>query len=122
MTERSHAPTTGTGSCKRRQSSAFTSPSFACNLFRTVCRTTVNRPFRVVPQMCVKPRKLNVSGFPKPARRRFSAAEAPNSSSRVFSRVQLQVELCESLAQFRQEPLGIRSVFKPHEEVIRVPD
>jgi hypothetical protein len=42
----------------------FDVPSFACSLFRIVCLTTVNRPFRFFPQMCVKPRKLNVSGFP----------------------------------------------------------
>ena len=110
-TERSHAPTTGTGSCKRRQSSAFTSPSFACNLFRIVCRSTVNRPFRVFPQMCVKPRKLNVSGFPKPARCRSSAAEATELHQARLLGVQLQAELRKPLAQLRQELLGIRTVF-----------
>ncbi len=70
----------------RRRSSALTSLSFACSLFRIVCLTTVNRPLLLFfPQICVKPRKLNVSGFPLPARRRFSAANGPNSSSRVFS-------------------------------------
>jgi len=33
-------------------------------------------------------------------------------------RVQLQVELCESLAQLSHEPLGIRPVFEPHNEVV----
>src|SRR6266851_207359 len=32
------------GICMRRLSSAFTSPSLACNLSRIVCRSTVNRP------------------------------------------------------------------------------
>jgi hypothetical protein len=51
----------------RRRSSAFTSPNFACNRLRIVCRSTVNRPLLLLfPQMCVKPRKLNVSGFPSP--------------------------------------------------------
>ncbi len=36
-------------------------------------------------QMCVKPRKLNVSGFPSPRLCRLSIANGPNSSSRVFS-------------------------------------
>ena len=43
-TERSHLPTSGTGSCMRRRSSAFTSFSFACSRLRIVCRSTVNRP------------------------------------------------------------------------------
>ena len=58
----------------RRRSSALTSPRFAGNLSRIVCLTTVGRPFRFFPQICVKPRKVNVSGFPVPARRWFSAA------------------------------------------------
>jgi hypothetical protein len=62
----------------RRRSSAFTSRSFACSLFRIVCLTTVNRPFRFFPQMCVKPRTLNVSGFPWPAR---VDVAAPSSTS-----------------------------------------
>jgi hypothetical protein len=33
----------------------------------------------------VKPRKLDVSGFPKPRRARRSAAYRPNSIGRVFS-------------------------------------
>jgi hypothetical protein len=45
--------------------SAFTSFSFACNLLRMVCRRTVYIPLLLFfTQMCVKPRKLNVSGFP----------------------------------------------------------
>src|SRR5437667_3015936 len=35
--------------------------------------------------ICVKPRKLNVSGFPSPRRCRLLIANGPNSSSRVFS-------------------------------------
>src|SRR6266850_1751970 len=42
---------------------------------RIVCRRTVKRPLLLFfPQMCVKPRKLNVSGFPSPRCFRFSAA------------------------------------------------
>lgn len=62
-TERSHAPTSGMGSCRRRLSSVFTSLSFACNLLRIVCRSTVYRPFLFFPQMCVKPRKSKVSAL-----------------------------------------------------------
>ena len=49
-------------------------------------------------QMCVKPRKLNVSGFPSPRHSRWSIAKGPNSRSRVFSG-------CSSRLNFR-----IRSV------------
>jgi len=64
-TERNHLPTSGTGACIRRLSSAFTSLSLACNRARIVCRSTVNLPLlRFFPQMWVKPRKLKVSGLP----------------------------------------------------------
>ena len=39
----------------------------------------------VFPQQCVKPRKLNVSGFPSPRPRRFRSARRPNSMRRVLS-------------------------------------
>ena len=79
-------PPPGSGSCIRRCNSALTSVSFACNRLRIVCRRTVKRPLlRFVAQMCVKPRKLNVSGLPCPRFRRFSAANGPNSISRVLS-------------------------------------
>ena len=41
---------------------------------RIVCRRIVNPPFRVFAQVCVKPRKLKVSGFPAPRLTRFCAA------------------------------------------------
>ncbi len=63
---------------------------------RIVCRNTVNRPLLLVfPQMCVKPRKLNVSGFPVAALCRVVAANgripaaascrdaAPDRTSRI---------------------------------------
>ena len=79
----------------RRRSSAFTSFSFACNRLRTVCRNTVKHPeLLFFPQICVKPRKLNVSGFPSPRRWRSRTANGPNSSRRVFSG-------CSSRSNFR---------------------
>src|SRR5712691_9421075 len=43
------------GSCIRRLSSAFTSFSFVCILFRIVCRNTVNRPLLFFfTQICVQ--------------------------------------------------------------------
>src|SRR5437016_14530716 len=64
----------------------FTSFNFVCNLLRIVCRSTVYIPLLLFfTQICVKPRKLNVSGFPSPRRCRLLIANGPNSSSRVFS-------------------------------------
>jgi hypothetical protein len=60
-------------------------PRYKASRFLTVRRRSAKRPFRVLPQMCVKPRKSNVSGFRNPLRSRFEAAKRPNSISRVFS-------------------------------------
>src|SRR5258708_31341749 len=65
-TERRYAPTSGTALCRRRFSSALTALSLARHLWRIVCLSTVNLPCRVFAQLCVKPRKLKVSGFPSP--------------------------------------------------------
>jgi hypothetical protein len=70
----------------------FTSWSFLRNLLATVFRRTVNLPFRVLPHMCVKPRKSNVSGFPSPRLLRRSTAKRPNSMSQGLLGVQFQVE------------------------------
>src|SRR5881628_1618116 len=72
------------GRCRRRCNSPFTSWSLACHLERIVCRSTVKRPLRVFAQLCVKPRKLKVSGFPSPRPRRFWSANRPNSMRRVL--------------------------------------
>src|SRR5207249_3071366 len=114
-------PTTGIGSCNRRCSSAFTSLSFACTLFRIVCLTTVNRPLRFFPQMCVKPRKSNVSGFPGPARCRFSAAKGPNSSSRVFSGCSSRPNFVNRSRRSARNRSASARCWKPHDEVVRVP-
>ena len=82
----SQLPCLGMGSCIRRRRSAFTSFSFVCSLLRIVCRNTVNRPLRLFfTQLCVKPKKLNASGFPHPRHRRWTIACGPNSKSRVFT-------------------------------------
>jgi len=47
-------------------------------------RITKRSPFRVRAQMCVNPRKSNVSHFPVPCWRCRSEARRPNSISRVF--------------------------------------
>jgi hypothetical protein len=48
-------------------------------------RRTMNRPNPFFLQMCVKPRKSNVSGLPSPLRSRFCSANRPNSIRRVLS-------------------------------------
>ena len=67
---------------------------------------------RVFPQMCVKPRKLKVAGFPSPRLRPVWPHTAQRNQSR-FLRMQFQSELGEPLAQLGQEPLGLRLVWKP---------
>ena len=61
-------------------------------------------PVLDLPQICVNPRKSNVSGFPRPRAARRRAAYRPNSISRVLSGMQLQPELREPLAKIGQEP------------------
>jgi hypothetical protein len=51
---------------KSQLASVLDSASFARIRFETVTRFTQNRPFHDFPQICVKPRKSNVSSLPKP--------------------------------------------------------
>jgi hypothetical protein len=69
----------------RRLSWSLTILSFARIRFAIVIRLIQNRPLLDFPQMCVKPRKSNVSGLPRPRPARFAAANRPNSISRVLS-------------------------------------
>src|SRR6266581_2631376 len=113
-TERNHRPTSGMGSCMRRLSSILTSLSFACNRLRIVCRNTVNRPLLLFfPQMCVKPRKLNVSGFPSPRFLSVFGRERSELQQPRFLGMQPQTELAHSLDQFCPEPYGIRFPLEP---------
>ena len=101
---------------------ALISCSFARTLLRDVCRKTVNRPFRVFPQTCVKPRKSNVSGLPRPAAlsvRRRTGAEF--DQSRLVG-VQFEPVCRESVAEFGQESPGFLLVLKAHDEVVGVTD
>jgi hypothetical protein len=81
----SQRPCSGMGWCMRCLSWSLTRLSCARIRFEIVIRFTQNRPFPVVAQMCVKPRKSNVSGLPLPRRAWFEAANRPNSISRVLS-------------------------------------
>src|SRR2546425_935276 len=47
--------------------------------------------------------------------------EWPEFQQARLLRVQLQAELRESFTQLREEPLGVRPVLEPHDEVVRVP-
>ena len=83
-------------------------------------RRNANRFSLVCPQMCVKPRKVNVSGLPSPRRSRRSAAKRPNSITRVFSACSSRLNLAESLPQFFQEPPGVRFMLEADHEVVRI--
>src|SRR5438270_13310691 len=78
--------------------------------------------FRVVPHMCVKPRKLNTSGLPSPRCFRFLAACRPNSIRRVLSGCKLQPELLQALPPFLKKPLRVGTMFESHDDIIRVAD
>jgi len=59
-------PLLGIGWCMRRRSSPLISWSFVRMRSRLVLRLRRKRPWRDLPQMRVKPRKLKVSGLPRP--------------------------------------------------------
>ena len=65
-------------------SSFLTSCSLARIRLEIVTRRSPNRPSLVFPQMCVNPRKSDVSGLPRPRAFRRRAACRPNSISRVL--------------------------------------
>src|SRR6267378_8177451 len=107
------------GQCRRRLSWSLTSASFARIRFEIVTRLTQNRPFFDFPHMCVKPKKSNVSGLPKPRFPRRSAAYRPNSISRVLSGWEFQPKLREPLTKLHQEPLRVLLILEPDDEVVR---
>ena len=110
-TARRYRPWSGIGSCTRRHSSVLTSCGFACHLLRIVWHSTVNRPFRVFPQLCVKPRKLKVSGFPSPRQPCRRDMESPFSGHPLAPRGAARGD-AELLMGVRLEPtLGGQRVF-----------
>src|SRR6266571_3648267 len=78
----------------RRHISCLIILSFARRRSGRVFLLIWNLPWRVLPQMKVKPRKLKVSGLPSPRRWRRSAAKRPNSMSRVFSGGSVSANYC----------------------------
>lgn len=116
---RSHCPTLGTGSCRRRLSPSLTSPSLACNRFRIVCRITMNRPLlRFFPQMCVKPKEIEGLRFPLTAAASVLGRKGPELRQPRLLGVRLQVELAESLLKRRPKPLGILPMLEAHHDVV----
>src|SRR5580704_10153141 len=104
-----HLPCSGMGVCMRRRSSAFTAFSFACNLLRIVCRSTVYIPLLLFfTQICVKPRKLNVSGFPSPRLCRLLIANGPNSSNRFVPKSNHDV-----IRKTYDDDIAVRSLLTP---------
>ena len=57
-------PCSRTGMGMRRSSSSFKACRLACHLRRIVCRSTVKCLFRILPELWVQPKKLNVSSSP----------------------------------------------------------
>jgi hypothetical protein len=119
---RNQAPTSATGSCMRRRSSASIACSLATMRFFAVFRLTMNAPLlRRFPQWCVKPRNVKVSGFPSPRFSRSEAANRPNSISRVFSGCNSSPNLAvapETLPGIARLPSGFRN----HHQIISISD
>jgi hypothetical protein len=85
-------------------------------------RSTEKPPvFWFFAQMCVNPRKLNVSGFALASPLSVFGCEAPELNQARFIRVQFQPELSQALLPFLKEALGIGSLLEPHDDIIRVP-
>ena len=83
------------------------SRSLACIRLRIVMRRNQNRPPLVNPQKCVKPRKSNVSGFPRPRALRPPGDEPPELDQPSLVGMQVQPELREPLAKISPKSLRI---------------
>src|SRR6266536_2059243 len=94
--------------------------SFACMRSRRVFLLIWNLPWRVLPQMKVKPTKLKVSGLPSPRRWRRSAAKRPNSMSRVFSGCSVSANFSNRVTHLVQEAAGVALVLEADYKVIGV--
>ena len=69
--------------------------------------------------MCVKPKKSNVSGLPRPRCCSVLGGEPAELDEPRLVGMQLQVELRESLAKVAEELLCITLMLEPDDEVIR---
>ena len=71
------------------------------------------------PQLCVKPRRLNVAGLPSPHGSPISCRIAAELDDPRFVGMQVKPELREALPQFCQKLLCLRTILKADDEVIR---
>ena len=96
----------------------------ACSLARSrlalVIRKTMNLPFLVLPQQCVKPRKSKVCGFALSPAASVLAGEAPELDQPRLVGVQRQPELAQPLGHLAPEALGIVPVLEPGNPVIGI--
>ena len=81
-------------------------------------RRSQKRPPWSSGQICVNPRKSNVSGLGWPRSYRSWAAKRPNSISRVFSGA-TPGRTSQTAPQVRQELFSVAMVLEPDDEVIR---
>ena len=93
--------------CRRRSSSLIAPQRWLASDRDASCRLSGNAPCRVRPQMCVNPRKLNVSGLPSPRACSMPRRVAAELDQSGLVRMQRQRELLHPLAHLRQESLGI---------------
>ena len=84
-------------------------------------RLSQNRPDLDFAQMCVNPKKSNVSGLPRPRSCRRREACRPNSISRVLSGCNSSSNFASRLAKLVQEPSRILFVLKAHGEIVGEP-
>ena len=82
-TDRSQRPCEGMGSCMRLRNCALISLSVALMRSPRLLRWSWKAPRRDLPQMKMNPRKVNVSGLPRP---RFFRLGAGTTCHRVESR------------------------------------
>src|SRR6266516_111230 len=114
----SQRPCSGMGWCMRRLSWSLTAFSFARIRFEIVIRFSQNRPFPDFAQMCVNPRKSNVSGLPSPRGCPVPGGLPPELDQPGLIRVQLQPELRGPAAKLVPEPLSVFPVLEPDDEIV----
>ncbi len=102
-----------------------TSRQLRCHALTDRLSLLVNLPlFQVVTQICVNPRKLNVSGFPAPSRSRISLGIlTPEFNQPGFLRVRVPVHtLPAAPATASETPFGLVPILKPQHKIVGVTD
>ena len=85
-----------------------------------VLRRTQNLPLCVVPQIWVKPRKSNVSGFPLPRLALSSTAKRPKAISRVFASLSSRLNCPRRSRSAIRERFGFFFVLKSYYEIVGI--